>query len=121
VGQVSRDIGVKATSKSPTLTTHVIDPNVDEAREYLLQGLLHQNAVEWFAMVRGVGAASHEQPARNLADDPYFTDGMRVAIGVSHEPIPEWQALDLDWNESTDPVREAKGEDGTVRLPKKDP
>ena len=121
VGQVSRDIGVKATSKSPTLTTHVIDPNVDEAREYLLQGLLHQNAVEWFAMVRGVGAASHEQPARNLADDPYFTDGMRVAIGVSHEPIPEWQALDLDWNESTDPVREGKGEDGTVRLPKKEP
>jgi len=44
-----------------------------------------------------------------------------VAIGVSHEPIPEWQALDLDWNESTDPVREGKGEDGTVRLPKKEP
>ena len=26
IGQVSRDIGVKITPKSPTLTTHVIDP-----------------------------------------------------------------------------------------------
>jgi len=29
VGQISRDIGVKFTFKSPTLTTHVIDPDVD--------------------------------------------------------------------------------------------
>ena len=29
VGQISRDIGVKLTTKSPTLTTHEIDPDVD--------------------------------------------------------------------------------------------
>ena len=30
VGQISRDIGVKFTLKSPTISTHVIDPDVDE-------------------------------------------------------------------------------------------
>ncbi len=40
VGQVSRDIGVKMSRKSPTLTTHIIDPVVDESREYLLHSLL---------------------------------------------------------------------------------
>jgi hypothetical protein len=40
VGQVSRDIGVKITAKSPTLTTHVIDPQVDTTREYLLHSLV---------------------------------------------------------------------------------
>jgi hypothetical protein len=40
VGQISRDIGVKLTTKSPTLTTHEIDPDVDEARDYLAQDLL---------------------------------------------------------------------------------
>ena len=35
VGQISRDIGVKFTLKSPTILTHVIDPDVDEARRYL--------------------------------------------------------------------------------------
>ncbi len=35
VGQVSRDIGSRLTIHSPTLTTHKIDPDVDEAREAL--------------------------------------------------------------------------------------
>ncbi len=115
VGQVSRDIGVKVTTKSPTLTTHVIDPNVDESRQYVLQSLLHQEAVRWFALVRGVGAAARDQPRHNLADDPYFTDGMRMAIGVSRAPVQPWQALNLEWNESTDPIRAGKGEDARVR------
>ena len=118
VGQVSRDIGVKATSKSPTLTTHIIDPNVDESRQYVLQSLLHQEAVKWFAIVRGVGAATLEQPKRNLTDDPYFTDGMRMAIGISKEPVPTWKAVNLDWNESTDPIRAGKGEDAAVHQKK---
>jgi len=43
VGQVSHDIGVKLTTKSPTLTTHVIYPVVDESREYLLHSLPHRS------------------------------------------------------------------------------
>jgi LssY C-terminus len=115
VGQVSRDIGVKVTTLSPTLTTHVIDPNVDESRQYVLQSLLHQEAVSWFALVRGVGAAPRGQPRHNLTDDPYFTDGNRMAIAVSRVPTQPWQVVNLDWNESTDPIREGKGEDARVR------
>ena len=63
VGQVSRDIGVKGTTKSPTLTTHVIDPVVDESREYLLHSLLHHDAVSQFAFVRGVGEATQGDTA----------------------------------------------------------
>lgn len=115
VGQVSRDIGVKITSKPPTLTTHVIDPNVDESREYLLHSLLHQEAVQWFAFVRGVGAATREQPRLNLTDDPYFTDGMRMAVRVSRTPVPPWMAANLGWNESADPVLEGRGDDALVK------
>jgi hypothetical protein len=115
VGQVSRDIGVKLSSKSPTLTTHVIDPNVDETREYLLHSLLHQEAVRWFGFVRGVGAATRDQPRLNLTDDPYFTDGMRMAVRVSRAPVPPWMAADLDWNDSSDPVLEGRGVDSLVR------
>ena len=35
VGQISRDIGSRLTIHSPTLTTHKIDPDVDEARTAL--------------------------------------------------------------------------------------
>lgn len=119
IAQVSRDIGVKVTSKSPTLTTHVIDPNVDDARQYVLQGLLNQEAVEWFAIVRGVGAAPVDRPRENLTGDPYFTDGMRMVIGISSEPVPTWKTVNLEWNESTDAIREGKGEDATVHQERK--
>ena len=115
VGQVSRDIGVKATSKSPTLTTHIIDPNVDESREYVLHSLFHNEAVRWFAFVRGVGAATRDSPRHNLTDDPYFTDGNRLAVGVSRVPVQPPDAVNLGWNESYDPILEGKGEDARVK------
>jgi hypothetical protein len=115
LGQVSRDIGVKLTSRSPTLTTHVIDPVVDESREYLLHSLLYHEAVERFAFVRGVGEATRDRPRTNLTGDPYFTDGMRLVVWLSSEPVPSDRADNLGWNESTDPVLEGKGEYSKVR------
>jgi len=114
IGQVSRDIGVKVTSKSPTLTTHVIDPVVDESREYLFHSLLHHDAISRFGFVKGVGAASEDQPHHNLTDDYYFTDGMRLVVWLSPSPVPPHFAQDLGWNESADPVREGKGESHMV-------
>jgi hypothetical protein len=110
VGQVSRDIGVKMTRRSPTLTTHVIDPVVDESREYLLQSLVYRESVSQFAFVGGVGASTIDQPRRNLADDPYFTDGSRLLVFISREPVPLDQVRNLNWQESTDAVLEGKGE-----------
>ena len=115
VGQVSRDIGVKATTKSPTLTTHIIDPNVDESREYVLHSLFHNEAVRWFAFVRGVGAATRDNPRHNLTDDPYFTDGNRLAVGVSRVPVSPPDAVNLGWNDSYDPILEGKGEEARVK------
>jgi hypothetical protein len=114
VGQVSRDIGVKLTRKSPTLTTHVIDPVLDESREYLLHSLLHRDAVGRFAFVRGVGAASPDKPRMSLTDDPYFTDGMRLVVWLSRTPVPPEQAVNLGWNESADPALEGKGRSSLV-------
>lgn len=114
VGQVSRDIGVKLTRKSPTLTTHVIDPVVDESREYLLHSLLFHEAVDRFAFVRGVGEATRDNPRTNLTGDQYITDGMRLVVWLSEEPVPPDRAVNLRWNESTDPVREGKGEASKV-------
>jgi len=114
LGQVSRDIGVKLTTLSPTLTTHVIDPLVDESREYLLQSLLHQEAVQRFAFVRGVGPATAAAPRRNLGDDPYQTDGMRLVVWLAGTPVPAHLAQDLGWNGSADPSREGQGDAALV-------
>src|SRR5262249_27074903 len=40
IGQISRDIGVRFTLKTWNLTTHRIDPDVDEARDYVIDDLM---------------------------------------------------------------------------------
>ncbi len=85
VGQISRDIGVRFTRR--TITTHKIDPDVDEAREYLLEDLAYAQALEGFGYVGGVGAASYDEPRGNLTGDPYFTDGRRAVMWIASEPV----------------------------------
>jgi len=85
LGQISRDVGVRFTKK--TITTHKIDPDVDETREYLLENLAYSQALAKVAYLEGVGAASFEQPRGNLTGDPYFTDGYRLVLWVTSHPV----------------------------------
>jgi hypothetical protein len=83
IGQVSRDIGVRFTPKTWNLTTHLIDPDVDEARDYVLDGLRASGRVARIGVVSGVEAAPSTAPRRNLTGDPYFTDGLRAVAVLS--------------------------------------
>jgi hypothetical protein len=80
VGQVSRDIGVRFTTRAWNLTTHRIDPDVDESRDYVIEDLAAAGRVRAAGYVAGVGACSPAAPRRNLTGDPYFTDGQRAVI-----------------------------------------
>jgi hypothetical protein len=85
IGQISRDIGVRFTKK--TITTHKIDPDVDETREFLLENLAYSQAVRKIAYVKGVGEAPIDKPRGNLTGDPYFTDGYRLVMWVTSQPV----------------------------------
>lgn len=95
IGQISRDIGVRLTWK--TITTHKIDPDVDETREYLVEDLAYSQALAKLGYVSGVGAANREEPRGNLTGDPYYTDGLRVVLWVADEPVSFNDIQALDW------------------------
>lgn len=95
VGQISRDIGVRFTRK--TITTHKIDPDVDEARNYLLQNLWYSQVLAQYSYVAGVGAAAYDEPRGNLTGDPYFTDGLRAVMWLSGDPVGMEEVEFLDW------------------------
>jgi len=95
IGQISRDIGVRFTTK--TITTHKIDPDVDEARSYLVQDLLYSLGLAAFAHVKGVGAAPITEPRQNLTGDPYFTDGFRVVLVLSGNPVDFKDIEYVEW------------------------
>jgi hypothetical protein len=97
VGQISRDIGVKLSTKSPTLTTHEIDPDVDEARDYLIQDLMESQKLAKIGLVEGVGKATPDNPRYNLTDSPYWTDGWRVVFVFSNEQVALDELEFFDW------------------------
>ena len=95
IGQLSRDIGVRFTSK--TITTHKIDPDVDETREYLLENLVYAQALEKFGYVGGVGEVSFDNPKGNLTGDPWFSDGHRLVLWVTSEPVAVDDLEFVEW------------------------
>jgi hypothetical protein len=95
IGQISRDIGVRFTTK--TITTHKIDPDVDETRQFLLEDLAYARSLIKFGYVKGVGAAPIDEPRGNLTGDPYFTDGYRIVFWVSSKPTSLTNIEVVDW------------------------
>jgi len=97
---ITRDIGVYFTRRAWNLTTHAIDPGVDEARGYMGEDFQFAQAVERWGYVEGVGAATREKPHRNLMNAPWWTDGLRLVVEVPDErsviPLEE-QLFFWDW------------------------
>ncbi|MGA2620022.1 MAG: LssY C-terminal domain-containing protein [Thermoguttaceae bacterium] len=79
----SRDIGVRFTWRTWNLTTHRIDSDVDEARDYVVEDLMHVGRLDMADYVDGVGPCERATPRRNLTGDPYYTDGKRAVVFLS--------------------------------------
>ena len=107
VGQISRDIGIKLSSK--TLVTHRIDPFVDEARNYIMLDLLGSQFLSYWGHVKGVGRSTMASPRYNYTKDPYYTDGLRVVLLLGPEPLSFDQIQPLGWEQV--PPREKLLED----------
>ena len=105
VGQISRDIGVKFTSK--TFVTHKIDPVVDEARLYIALDMVASESLHALGYVKGVGYSDQESPRFNYTKDPYYTDGLRVVLILGDERNSLYNLEFLPWEQPKQPVVES--------------
>lgn len=97
IGQISRDIGVKLSSK--TFVTHKIDPIVDEARFYVLLDIASSGHLGQAGYTKGVGPSSLKEPRYNYTDDPYYTDGLRLVLFLTDDDIAYDRIHWYDWEE----------------------
>lgn len=95
IGQISRDIGVKLSSK--TFVTHKIDPIVDEARFYVLLDIASSGHLGQAGYTKGVGPSSLKEPRYNYTDDPYYTDGLRLVLFLTDDDIAYDRIHWYDW------------------------
>jgi hypothetical protein len=99
IGQISRDIGVRFTTKTWPPVTHKIDPDIDEAMFALMEDLLYSQQLVKGGWVKGVGASTRWNPRKNLTGDPYFTAGYRLILMFDNRPISLQEFQFFDWEE----------------------
>ena len=87
IGQISRDIGIRLTTGVWNLTTHEIDPEVDDSRDYLISDIMSVQGLSKLGFVKGVGESTPENPREILLGDEYWTDGLRAVMLLSEKPV----------------------------------
>ena len=66
--------------------------------------------VAGFGFVKGSTRATREEPAANLANDPYFSDGLRLVIALSPHPLPYHEVRSMRWEQAAAPTAEGQTE-----------
>ena len=94
VGQIQRGMSIVSGT-----TRYRIDPDVDEARIYLIQDFGYSQGFLQNAYVKGVGAVSISNPRKNYKGSIYYTDGLRLVLWLSGKPTPLEEIEFIDWEE----------------------
>lgn len=86
-----------------------IDPDVDEAVQYVVEDLATAETVRRFGRVGGVGVVSRDSPRRNFANAPYWTAGNRAVLEISTQPVElsDVEFFHWDWERK---IRRARDE-----------
>ncbi|UCH48765.1 MAG: LssY C-terminal domain-containing protein [Betaproteobacteria bacterium] len=95
IGQVSYELR-RATAKQG-FKNYRIDPEIDNARLYLLQNFWYTQSLAVMGFVGGIPPAKIDAPSRNFAGARYFTDGLRVVLFLSDTPVAMDETNLLPW------------------------
>ena len=85
VGHVSYDMSGKRLIRD--LSDYQIDPDVDDARTFLIQNFWYSQSLRGLSMVDGIPPIPIDTPRTNFLGGQYFTDGRRAVLWVSEDPV----------------------------------
>ncbi len=83
-----------------------LDPDVDEARNYMLQRMWYAQSLDRFAFVAGERLDTAGDLSAFFAGSRYFSDGHRLVLWLSAEPVSLLETRTLDWDDL--PARDHK-------------
>ncbi len=95
VAQAGQPVGGRfRATQTDDLRLH---PNVDEARDILLQDMLYSGGLGRLGFIGGVGPAAADDPRGSLGNTRYFTDGLRTVMFFVTRPRAVSSVEILDW------------------------
>jgi hypothetical protein len=93
LGQVSQDLS--ETTVDPD--DYVSDPDIDRARDYLLQNVWYSQSLQRVGFTDGVPESTAEAPQETFSGSAFFTDGLRVVMFLSETPVALGDAEIQPW------------------------
>ena len=87
------------STRTPTFT---MQPDVDQARNYLVYGLWYSRRVAKRAWLKAVDAAPFTNQRETSDGVSYFTDGYQYVIWVFNKPVSPAQVMLIDWDTPPD-------------------
>lgn len=76
-----------------------LDPDTDNGRNYALQNFWYSRSLEAFAWSRTGTFVEHSKPAVDFNNNAWFSDGYRMVLWLSDEPVSLLDARDLKWDD----------------------
>jgi hypothetical protein len=98
VASTTRDIGSDFTRGTKWYVAKSIDPEVDEARHYLLEDVGLSDNLSKFGYVRGSVASSRSKPVSNFKNQSWWSDGKRVVLFIGSKPTSLSEIEILNWD-----------------------
>ena len=97
MGQVSYDMGGGSILKA--INKYRIDPDIDDARMFIMQNFWYSQSLAQMAFVDGIPSSTIEAKQLNFNGSEYFTDGLRVVLFVSESPVALDETVILLWSQ----------------------
>ena len=80
------------------MATNRFDPDVDNARNFAFQNLIYGQSLESVAWIAGKDVAPVESFWTNRIEPSFFTDGYRIVLWLSGDPVSVLDSTVVDWD-----------------------
>ena len=100
LGQVTNFVGQRSYIEKVFFGAH-LDPDVDEARGFLLQNIWYSQGLQSFAWSDTGKQVLFDQPGTDFNNNPFFTDGFRAVLWLSGTPYSMLDTARLDWDQES--------------------
>ena len=74
------------------------DPDVDDGRNFLLQNLWYSQSLSALAYSLTGKVVPMEKPEVDFNNNPFFSDGIRIVMWLSGDPVSLQEARNLQWS-----------------------
>ena len=106
IGQISMPKGGRFAGAASDESLPVIDPDVDEARNDLVQDAIYSQLVTEIGFVKGVGPVARSSPRTTPGGSTYHTDGLRAVLIFDRNPVSLTEIELMGWERLTDHYRQ---------------